>query len=196
MQKSHLMLIESCLLSTRMERFSMESMDDSNKYSITLPLMQSPSISRLRFLLWCHAFCISSESIHVPFFSFDSFLRFADVFLMPLDFLLYYLIASHFPSHSSFFRCLIVAAYLSTCTRCGWSLASFNLPNKPTASFSPIMCVCERDMLFCLFWIGFTNPTIKCFPKAVLGSHCSFSILIYWLDLRLALLLGTNTCNN
>lgn len=48
--------------------------------------------------------------------------------------------------------CEIVIADQSIFTRCGHSLGSFNLPNKPSASFSPIMCVLleEHIVLFIL----------------------------------------------
>lgn len=132
-------------------------MEDRNKFSIIHPLMLSSlhiSVASPS-LMSCFLSCISSASIHVSFVSFDSSLRFADV-LCPWVFIfitslhhissLFLPLLCVFPLHF-----VIVIADPSIFTRYGRGVRSFNLPNKLTALFSPVMCVCETYMLFSLF---------------------------------------------
>lgn len=128
------------------------------------------SISRLHCLLWCHAslhlICIHSCAICLFWLlsglqeycvlGFSSLLPHCIIF--PLSLFLPLLLV--FP-----LLCEIVIAGSSIFTRCGQGPESFNLPNKLSASFSPIMCVYERNILFSLFWICVSSVTLKRFPR-------------------------------
>lgn len=149
----------------------MESMEDGNKFSITHPLMLSslhlsaalPSLMSCSFASHLHPF-MSHLSLLTPFsgsqascvLGFSPLLPYCIIF--PLSLFLPLLLV--FP-----LLCVIVIADPSICARCGRGLGSFNLPNKLTASFSSIMCVCERDMVFCLFWMCVSGATLKHFPE-------------------------------
>ncbi len=133
-------------------------MEDRNKFSITHALM--PSSLRLSVALPSLMSCFFASHLH-PFMShlslltplsgsqascvlgFSSLLPHCIIF--PLSLFLPLLRA--FP-----LLCEIVIADPSIITRCGRGLGSFNLPNKLGASFFPVTCVCERNILFSLFW--------------------------------------------
>lgn len=150
------------------------------KKGINLALLIRDAITApsLACVLWCHAslhlICIHSCPICLltPFAGLQASCVLGFSSLLPYS--ITFPPCTLPPSLCYSLLCVIVIADPSICTRCGWGLGSFNLPNKPTASFSSM-----RNKLLCSFWICVSRATLKHFPALYWESHRSLSILIH-----------------
>lgn len=135
-------------------------------------------------LMSCFLSCISSASIHVSFVAFDSSLRFADV-LCPWVFI--FITSLHHISSPFFVRFLSILWLLLQIRQYSQGVAAasgalISLINSLLRSV-PLRVFVRPLCHFLYFYLYMHQQShIKTLPQALLGNHCSLSMLIHELN--------------